>query len=199
MEANKGQYEQVARFLDGEDVSLDADTLALAEEIRGLEAAVAEHLEIAVPASAIRRAQRRLLAATAGPPRRSIRVRIVAVGATAAAVAAIILLIFGLLWEPVVPTGGRDDGNGRIAADSSHSDQEVDIPTDVLLGFTVSGNGFDLELDLIAEQLDEEESEITVGRESVMLDAEILDLQEKIRVFWVNDQWDMWDEISLAG
>ncbi len=198
MEANKGQYEQVARFLDGEDVSLDADTLALAEEIRGLEAAVAEHLEIAVPASAIRRAQRRLLAATAGPPRRSIRVRIVAVGATAAAVAAIILLIFGLLWEPVVPTGGRDDGNGRIAA-LPHPGQDVDIPTDMLLGFTVSGNGFDLELDLIAEQLDEEESEITVGRESVMLDAEILDLQEKIRVFWVNDQWDMWDEISLAG
>ena len=198
MEANKGQYEQVARFLDGEDVSLDADTLALAEEIRGLEAAVAEHLEIAVPASAIRRAQRRLLAATAGPPRRSIRVRIVAVGGTAAAVAAIILLTFSLLWEPVVPTGGRVDGNGRIAA-LPHIEQDVDIPTDVLLGFTVSGNGFDLELDLIAEQLDEEESEITVGRESVMLDAEILDLQEKIRVFWVNDQWDMWDEISLAG
>ncbi len=199
MEANKEQYEQVARFLDGEDVSLDADTLALTDEIRGLEAAVAGHLDTEAPASVIGRAQRRLRTAMAERPKHSQPIRIAAVGATVAAVAAMILLAFSLLWESVVPTGGRDDGNGQIAAVSPHLERDVDIPTDVLFGFAGSQSEYDLEMDLIAEQLNEEESEITVGRESVMLDAEILDLQEKIRVFWVNEQWETWDEVSLAG
>ena len=102
MEANKEQYEQIACFLDGEDVSLDADTCALAEEVRVLETKVAEHLEVAVPPSALRRAQRRLFAAAAGSPRRSIRVRIAAGGAAAGAVAAIILLVLRIVHVRII-------------------------------------------------------------------------------------------------
>ena len=93
MNPSEQQYEQIARYLDGEDVSLSEPLRELAEQIRRDEAAVGQALDITVPPPAIGNARNRMLAELARPRRRALR-RWVGGLSAAAAAAAIVLAVW---------------------------------------------------------------------------------------------------------
>jgi hypothetical protein len=179
------QDERIARFLDGEDVLLNADERAVAEDIRRQESAVGLLLPVALPSAAAQRAQRQLRA-TLGS-RRRLRLW-TAAGVAAAGVAAAILLALSLTWN-----------SGPSAGGPSTLTAGVQVPQDVLKQSLASESDFDLEADLLAEELNQVEVETVTDSALSARESELLDLQENIREFWIDDTWSFPDNGKTSG
>jgi hypothetical protein len=106
------QYEDIARYLDGEDVPLSPPLKELAEQIRRDEQTVGPGLDVATPPAAMDRARSRMLAELARPTRRAWG-RWIA-GASAAAAAAVVVLA---LW--LTPEARHDPAAGLAGAEPS--------------------------------------------------------------------------------
>jgi hypothetical protein len=90
MSISSEQYDRVARWLDGQDVALDAQELELADQVRNGLSSIGAAFEAAMPPGAIQRAIGSL------PQRRPAIIRLAPyIGAAAAAAAAIIVLAVG--------------------------------------------------------------------------------------------------------
>ena len=153
MSLSERQYERVAQWLDGQDVSLDEAERALAEELRGQEALVGRRLDVAAPAAAWRRAWNRTAAELARP-----RWRTAWIDAAAAAAAAIVLIAL-----IVRPTPKPPDVSPVAMAE---------VPIDVVvqqMRDATQAEG----IDVVAEQLDVLESDILATMGSTTLDLEI--------------------------
>ncbi len=184
MEINEESYERIARYLDGEDISLSSDELATVRQFRSDEQIATEHLGVALPAAAGARASRRMLAAAAGGASRGIRGKRVlgafGVGVAVASAAAILLATFSLLWQPVLPS----------MATYNH------VPTEEMINSLESDSDFDIEADLLAGMIETEEAEVVATNQLLppAVDGGIDDLEEKINMFWEDDSWDMTNE-----
>jgi hypothetical protein len=184
MEINEESYGRIARYLDGEDISLSSDELATVRQFRSDEQIATEHLGVPLPEAARARASRRMLAAAASGAGRSIRGKRVlgafGVGVAVASAAAILLATFSLLWQPVLPSG----------ATYNH------VPTEEMINSLESDSDFDMEADLLAGMIETEEAEVVATNQllSPAVDGGIDDLEEKINLFWEDDSWDTTNE-----
>ncbi|MCD4824999.1 MAG: hypothetical protein K8S55_10340 [Phycisphaerae bacterium] len=173
------QYERIARYLDGEEVSppLSAEELAVAEEIGQAETKLTGLLDVALPAAAEDRAKRRAVAAMAGRRRASRVGRAFGVGLSIASAAAVLLFAVNIWRETFRPPT-----------------QEPPTPvvsTNVWVKAMQIGDNdeFAIELDILAEQLDTEEAEIvdlTIADSSPAtgFDNSMEYLQESVDKFW---------------
>lgn len=137
------QYERVARYLDGEPVELSQAERELAETLRADEARLAV-FDAPVPAAAMARAERRMIAAAARP---SLRRRVLqyVVGIEAAAVAGLILVI----------------GTLAMIAPNIEDILRAPVPTDAIIEATAEPATADL--DVMRAELDELEAEIVAS------------------------------------
>jgi hypothetical protein len=171
MTTQETQHERVARYLDGERVELSADERALADELRAGEGFLAADLDVRCTAAARRRAQRRLYAAVSARPRRSLR--FVALAGSVAAAAAVVLLAVQVFWNPSLPDG--------MVVETVH------VPTDVLMQSVESSSDLDLELELLAGQIEQAQAEPKLASGDDTQETAVDDLQEKIDRFWADD------------
>ena len=163
MAMNEGQYERIARRLDGESVELTVEEQAAAEEIRRSEAALAGQVEVDPPREALVRARRRVVAALLRPRRRRWRY-------AAVAAAAVLLVVVGVLWILV----------GRTTPATSPWQGAVSMAN----GSVASEN---MDLDVIAAELDELEADWAVSLPTGASDAEFDALEESLEIFWLDD------------
>lgn len=98
MEMTEQQYERVAQWLDGQDVSLNDAERTFAEQIRGQEASVGAMMaDIALPREAFDRASRRMTAALARPTGWRRVGRFVTAASAAAAIIAVAAMV---MYQP---------------------------------------------------------------------------------------------------
>jgi hypothetical protein len=207
MKPNNLHYERVARYLDGEDVSLTQVERALAGEIRRDEARLAgrleanappgalarvyqqvlmadirrdeaflaDRLDVRVPPDAMRRARRRLDAELAHRNRRLVFPRLargarwLAVGLAAAAA-----ILLAVVLGPERPPAPRNAGDALA--------QEM-VPVEVIVEAVQEPR--DLELDLLAEEIDRLEAEMLVAIPPVPVDLGINTLEKELTDFWL--------------
>ncbi len=186
MNDEERKYERIARYLDGESLRLDADERAVVEAIRQADAALRNRLDVELPAAVARRAFRRARVTAWARPRRTLRVALTRAGIAAAA--AIVLLAVGWFWTSAGPT---------TVAPQARRTRE--LPTDVLRQSVAFTSDFDLELDLLAAEIEEQESEIAIRSEPAIVETELLDLQENVQRFWEDNAWDLPDEMETSG
>jgi len=174
MRLTERQSERVARFLDGEAIELTDIERAAAEQFRRDEAALGSMLIAAAPGKAMARARRRMLAATASGRRFFRRL---AIGAGAAAAAAI-LIAAAAIWLRSSPGGAPE---------------ELTDATELLA--EIYGESCpDVDLDLLAEELEYLEAEIVVSRPTGSIEAELDDLERSVEIFWLEDDDGSWLE-----
>jgi len=179
MNMNDEQYERIARYLDGEEISppLNVEELATAEEIGKAETKLTGLLDVTLPAAAEDRAKRRAIAAMAGRRRISRVGRAFGVGLSIASAAAVLLFAVNI-W--------RDS----FGPQPQESPTPV-VSTNVWVKAMQAGDDddFAIELDILAEQLDTEEAEIvdlTIADSSPAtgFDNGVEYLQESVDKFW---------------
>ena len=176
MALTEEQYERIGRWLDGESVELSANERAAAEEIRGAEAHLAGPMrDVEVPARAMARARRRLVAATARP---ALRVRFVGIAAGAAAVAAAVVI--ALLTFLAEPDSRKPDRN--------QADDQT-IPVEVWVAAVQQTPGGD-DIALLADELDKLEAELAWSETAQPLDRQIESLARELDQFWLEDSPD---------
>jgi hypothetical protein len=169
--------ETLARWLDGEPVELTDAQRALADAILSDQAAVGTHLDAVPSADAVKQSQMAVQFAAAQQGNRNRFGRLVGAAAAIAAAACLVLLFS-------VPTNDPSTAGpvpGPVASTASD--------TDALLGaWDVSDDGFDVEMNLLAEALDETQAELIVAEDSPsQLDTRIDALEQDIDGFWDDD------------
>ena len=161
MTMNEEQYERIAWWLDGEDVTLTDDERRCAEDIRRGEALLAHAADVNAPRSALDGARRRMVAELPRP-----RWRVTWIAWTAAA-AAVVLLAAGVLWIGIGPPK------------SQTSPEAYGVPLEVAL--EEMENAVDAgELDLLADELAELQADILVAADYKDVDAEIGAMENEI-------------------
>jgi hypothetical protein len=170
--------ERVARWLDGEPVELTDAQRALAHAMRDDQAAVATHLDAAPSADAVKQSQTAVQFASAQQGNRNRFGRVVGAAAAIAAAACLVLLFSAPTSDP--STAGPVPGP---VASNTASD------TDALLSaWDVSDDGFDVEMNLLADQLNQTQAELIVAEDSPsQLDTRIDALEQQINGFWEDD------------
>lgn len=204
MRPSDEQYERVARYLDGESVSLSDAGRALADEIRRDETRLGGMLDVAVPPETLARAERRAVLAAIRrdeavlaarldvtvPPGTMQRVqrRMVAalarprrrrlrIGPMAAAVAAAAAIVLAVIFWPRTPSVVRP----RPVASSPPKA----IPVEVIVASVEEPE--DLALDLLAEEIDRLEAEILVAPPPTLIEVRMDLLQNALEEFWLDD------------
>ncbi|HET6430359.1 MAG TPA: hypothetical protein VFJ30_18235 [Phycisphaerae bacterium] len=168
-------YEQVARFLDGEPVSLTPPQRALAEEIAAAERSLGAKLDADLPPAALHRIYQRIQ--TALPSRRPAWRRARWVSATAAVAAA---LAFALLWQP--QTESRPEGLAR----AEYVQAFLDVPE----------GGLEAEVRELSEEVAEYHVGLSVGETvglEIAVDALELELGETAEEP-DPDVWGFWED-----
>ena len=174
MSMNETHYERIARWLDGQDVTLSAAERAVADEIRRGEEMLASLAGGDWPRKAHDRASRRMAAELARPRRLWIG-RSVAAAAVAAAIITIALM---LPTGPVAPPKPTGNGTGTpLMADVSIETLIEEMEESVRPGVVVellAGELESIEVDmLVTAEVGEAEFEIGVMEdefESILLD-----------------------------
>lgn len=168
MELNEQQYRRVGRYLDGASVELTPDEQKVADDIRRIEIALRGRVEVTPPRSALDPARRRMLGELVHPRR---RVRWILWPAAVAA----IVLIAAAPWfvKPAPPDAG---------------------PIGEEITMTYPGQNEDIGMDLIAEELQMLEAEITVSLLPAPLETQLDDLQESLSDFWIEETPNWADE-----
>jgi hypothetical protein len=172
MTLNEQQYERIARWLDGEALQLTAEEMSAALEVRAGEAGLAGMLaDVIVPPGAMARANRRLVAATAGAWRRvAVRWCVGAASVAAAAIIAVTVLLHNN------PTPIRPDRPLVAAA----------VPYDVWVG-SMEPSAAGTELTVVGDELDRLQAELETPRSAMPVDRQIDSIQQDIYNFWVDD------------
>jgi hypothetical protein len=170
--------EQIARWLDGEPVELTDAQRALADAMRDDQSAVGAYLNAAPSDDAVRQSQMAVQFASAQQGNRNRFRRFV--GATAAIAAAACLVM--LFAAPTNDPNTAGPVPGPVASNTTSD-------TDALLGaWDVSDDGFDVEMNLLAEALDQTQAELIVSEDSPsQLDTRIDTLEQQIDGFWEDD------------
>jgi len=173
MTLNEQQYQRVACWLDGQDVELSDEELAVGREIRSGQAQLADSLQVAAPQAVLDRAQRRVsarLARSARPLGRYLR----PVAAAAAAV-----LVAAVYFWPGQPGVERPAGT-----------QSADMVASVYDGLDEN-----MDLDLLSTQLNELAADIATSAAPEFVEAGIEDIQRDLDMFWLEDAIEWPDEI----
>lgn len=170
--------EQIARWLDGEPVELTETQRVLADAILEDHAVVGTHLDAVPSDDAVRQSQMAIQLTAAQQGNRNRFGRLVGAAAAIAAAACLVMLFSAPTNDP--NTAGP--GTGPIASNTSSD-------TDALLGaWDVSDDGFDVEMNLLAEALDQTQAEPIVAEDSsTQLDTRIDALEQDIDGFWDDD------------
>ena len=203
MNLTNEQYERVARRLDGENVALDAQEHAAADELRRNERRVGALMDAAPPAGAIERACRHVLAAEArrdeaalaaaldaDVPRETIdrayrRVtaelarpqrRLMRIGEVAAAlaVAAAVVLAVGLARLAVEPAGPPAPEPAMAGVPAEVLSASVDQPEDPAIR-------------LLADEIDQLEADMLASTPPAPVDLGIDQLERAVAEFWLED------------
>ncbi len=171
MNMNEQQYERIARWLDGETIELTPAEQAVAQEIRGDEAAIAETMtDVQTPLAAMARARRRMTAAAGGAGQRVIRL---AFGAMGAAAAAAVVLAVSLVWtqpKPLVAPGATNH----------------DIPAEVWIGAMTPSTQMEA-IAALSDSIDRLASEVATSKSALPVDHEIESIQDELNDFWQED------------
>ena len=179
MSLNDEQLDRVGRYLDGEQIVLDAEEKAMADEFTVNQASVANRLKVpVVPAAAMARARGRMLTTAARRSRQLLRW-----GSTAAAVAAAVVLAIVLRFETTPPQPVAPP----IAA--------VEVPVEVFLATlaeTTTG-ATDSELELVSEELDQLAAEISDVTPTVSIDADMDAFDDSLDNFWTDPTFETLD------
>lgn len=165
MDLNNEQYEQIARKLDGSEVSLTAREQAAVEDIVRDENWLAGKLDVPLPQQAMARARNRLAAAIAKSPRKLIFAGYVAAVVSAAA---LILLTFSFIMTSSGPVG-----DGEI----------VSLPDDLL--FAPIENNYAIAI--ISAQMDEFEADLALSDLPGEIEMQVDELMEETEEFWLYD------------
>jgi hypothetical protein len=177
MTLNNEQYERIARWLDGEMVSLTDEESAAAGEVRSGEARLRTALGAeAVPHRAMASARRTLRAATGR--RVVLRARFIGAFAAGAAIAAalFITLVLRHAGPPNTPVG---ETPGREVA-------KADVPVDVWLGALEAPPG-GVAINLLCGEMDQFEAELAESKPPGAMDRQIDTMQQDIDQFWTED------------
>ena len=142
MPSNNQRYDRLARWLDGEDISLSDAERAELEQFQRAEGRLAAMLDVRVPPGAMARARRRMVAELARPRRWARRLGV----AAAIAAAAAIVVGVAVRWPADSP---RPDG----AAAS--------VPLNVLVDVLRQSDRHE-DLELLADQIDELAMEVAI-------------------------------------
>ncbi len=169
MELNEQQYERIGRYLDGEPVELSADELTVAQQIRTQEASLGFVLDAALPKAAADRARRRLRVQVLRRRR-----RVWTIGNTAIAAAAATVLIASALWfqfpSDSPPAAGRSAG--KLV--------RLELPA-------VPQTQTEVEIDMLAEELNELTEGIRIVSAETCEDGELESLEWEVDHFWLEE------------
>ena len=176
MQTNDEKYQRVGRYLDGENIDLTGEELALAEEIRTASQRLAGILDVQAPDESLSLAGRKMMAELAKRPQSGLR----AVWRQVARVAAVLLIAVLMMW--LLPS--RPSVERRTAGTDST------VPTEILTEVDWRGDQH-VDLDLIARQLEEIEAEILVTFSSTTLEMELDNVRQELGEFWLEeaDNW----------
>ena len=160
MSLTEEQYERIALWLDGRDVTLDEAERAAADQIRRDEAMLGRRLGAEAPPQALRRAANRMTAELARPRRQTIWV-----GRFAAAAAAAVLIAL-IIWTS--PKDRTDPPVGQQMV-------PIEVVLDEMQNAAEAGA-----IDLVADELDALESEIVATLDQDVADLEIRAIESDI-------------------
>ena len=175
MELNEGQYERIARSLDGEAPGLTRDERQVADEIRRDEALLAPLVKVDVPHAALAGARRRLAAALA--PRGG---RLRWIGYVAAAAAAAVIIAAATFWPKDTPPARPE---------------LADVPSGTRVFVELlEESPRAAKLALLERQLDELEAEILVDLgwrdlPASRLEDQCDEVEQAIEEFWADEPW----------
>ena len=168
--------ERLARWLDGESVELTETQRALADAILEDHAVVGTHLDAIPSADAVKQSQMAVQFAAAQQGNRNRLGRFIGAATIIGAAACLVMLLS-------VPTGTPtpDSVPGPVADTTGDTDA-------LLSAWDVSDDGFDVEMNLLAEALDQTQAESIVAEDSsTQLDTRIDALEQEIDGFWDDD------------
>jgi len=169
--ATNEDYELVARYLDGEEVTLTAAQLALAEEVVSDGGQVGRALEVPSPAGTLHRVHGRMVRDLRPASRRWRRVRwAVPLAAAAAVILALVMLPGGPARTVPEPT---------IAA-ADYVDHFTSSPTQEL----------DLQVDLLAEELADYHVRLTLNG-SWSFETAVAGVEEEMEDLFLGDEADV--------
>ncbi len=163
------QFDNIARYLDGEQVELTDEQRRLADEIRADEASLSGALDVEMPARAMRNVRRRIADELAPPRgRRRLFYRV----ATSAAIAASILLATALLLRLPNPTQTNPETrHGALAA------VEFIEPLQ---------DQTDIEIALLAGDVERLEQEVLLDSGPEVEEMELESLERDVDEFWLD-------------
>lgn len=148
------QYDRVAKWLDGQDIALDAQEMELAGQVREGLSSMGGAFDVPMPSGAIQRAVDSL------PRRRPVIIRLAPyIGAATAAAAAIIVLAVGFMQQQQGP-GHPAQGPvaGAVVKHSARAPAAAGSGIDLINAYEMPK---EVDLDIIAEQVDELQAQMT--------------------------------------
>ena len=165
MQLTEEQYQRIARYLDAESVELTDAEMTAAEEIRQGELALGGMLPVHPSPKGMARVRRQMLAELHSSWGSLSRVFIRLAAAAAIVIAAVMIYI----WRPIPTSPGRQEFGADIFAEVySRQDDNVD-------------------LEIIADELQELETDITTSLTTGSIEAELEVIQEALDNFWLDD------------
>jgi hypothetical protein len=168
--------ERVARWLDGEPVELTDAQRALAHAMRNDQATVGAHLDATPSADAVKQSQTAVQFASAQQGNRNRLGRFIG-AATVIGAAACLVMLLSVPTDTPTP----DSVSGPVASTTGDTDA-------LLSAWDVSDDGFDVEMNLLADQLNQTQAELIVSEDSPsQLDTRIDALEQQINGFWEDD------------
>lgn len=183
MKLTDQQYERIAQWLDGGDVTLSEDEQIAAEEIRGDEAVLCDAMQTAAPRSALTRAQNRMAAELARPARWVVWARRGVAAAAMAAAAIILITVF--VHMPAIDKPKPAGGPSTVA--------KVDIPIDVILDEMENSNDptDTVVIDLLAGELDQLQAEMlavsVTNSSNNTIDLNLNAIEDELEDVLIND------------
>ncbi|MBN1555517.1 MAG: hypothetical protein JXA11_12295 [Phycisphaerae bacterium] len=190
---NEQHYQRIARYLDGENITLQPDERAVVEEIRRSDALLGEKLNVAFPNEVLSRILRRRHAETLHPSRRTLRFTLTA--ASVAAAAAMVLLAVSLFLRPAPPT----DSTYVLRNKPQVPRPGANVPMAEMIDSLQAVSAFDHELDQLAEEFDREGFGVAGAPDLVGETGELLDgRQENTRQSRDENFWNVPDKRESA-
>jgi hypothetical protein len=162
------QYDRVAKWLDGQDIALDAQELELAGQVRNGLSSMGAAFDMPMPSGAIQRAVDSL------PRRRPVIMRLAPyIGAAAAAAAAIIVLAVGFVQQETRPPVAGPVA-GVVVKPVARAPAVASSGIELINAYEMPK---ELDLDIIAGQVDELQAHMTSSPGMVDMQIDAVQLQ----------------------
>ena len=166
----EGQYERLARWMDGEDVQLTEAERIAAESIRRDETDLCGRLDASPPRGTMARAGRRMTAALAHPAM-GIRWRHYAV--RAAASVGVAVLVAAVLLRPTVTDDTLKGIASAVSLDAWYNVVQDSVIVD--------------EIDLIGDELDELEADVLTSLPPSLQEMELDAIEQQVEELLLED------------